>query len=110
MIFSKQISIGEESGVKIYRFKIYDINKKQILYKSEVKNELLVGILRSGLYTFVHGHIYYNNNTIKIRYDLFEESKNKNFKENEIFDYYLDIIPLKKGMKMRSDTPLDSIK
>lgn len=35
-----------------------------------IKSEALVGRLLSGLYTFVNGHIYFNNNVIKIRYDL----------------------------------------
>ena len=68
-----------------------------------------MGILKSGLYTYVNGHIYYNNNAIKIRYDLIGKNGDQNLKENEIFDYYVDIIPLKEGMRMQSNSPLDSI-
>lgn len=35
-----------------------------------IKNKPLIGRLASGMYTFVDGHIYYNNNVIKIRYDI----------------------------------------
>jgi len=70
---------------------------------------LLVGRLRSGLYTFVDGHIYFNNDVIKIRYDLIESENNQMYKENEIFDYYFDIIILGEHEKVRSNTPLDSI-
>lgn len=38
-----------------------------------INDEELIGRLLSGLYTFVDGHIYYNNNVIKIRYDLLSD-------------------------------------
>lgn len=44
----------------------------KIIYTSLVSFRPLIGRLESGLYTFVDGHIYYNNNVIKIRYDLLE--------------------------------------
>ena len=55
----------------------------------------LIGRLLSGLYTFVDGHIYYNNNVIKIRFDILSQSRNiQDFNEFEIFDYYRDVIKL----------------
>jgi hypothetical protein len=69
----------------------------------------LIGRLESGLYTFVDGHIYYNNNVIKIRYDLFNNS-GINYKENEIFDYYFEIFELSTGERVKAKTPLDSIR
>jgi len=62
-----------------------------------LKNKDLIGRLLSGLYTFVDGHIYYNNNVIKIRYDLIKSVDSHRYKENEIFDFYLNIFDLKKG-------------
>jgi hypothetical protein len=92
------VSSGEESGVAMYRFKLYDLEKSTTIYKSQIQNELLIGILKSGLYTFVQGHIYFNNDVIKLRYDLLRDSESdRKYKENEIFDYYLDIIPLEDG-------------
>jgi len=67
-----------------------------------------LGRLLSGLYTFVDGHIYYNNNVIKIRYDLIESFDSHRYKENEVFDYYFDIFELTAGKVVRSNTPLDS--
>jgi hypothetical protein len=55
----------------------------------------------------VDGHIYYNNNVIKIRYDLFNNS-GINYKENEIFDFYFDIFELSEGERVKAKTPLDS--
>lgn len=54
--------------------------------------------------------MYYNNNVIKIRYDLILSEKNQNLKQNEIFDYYFEIFNLSSGRKVRSNTPLDSIR
>ena len=34
LIFSKEISIGEESGLKTYNLRIFDINLRQTIYKS----------------------------------------------------------------------------
>ena len=42
----------------------------KILFESMIKDKSLIGRLSSGMYTFVDGHIYYNNNVIKIRYDI----------------------------------------
>jgi len=91
------------------RFKIYDMTKKLIEIESVLEFKPLIGRLESGLYTFVDGHIYYNNNVIKIRYDLFNSYGNT-YKENEIFDYYFDIFELSPGERVKAKTPLDSTK
>ena len=45
------------------------------------------------LYCFVDGHIYYNNDVIKIRYDLLKrETKCADYGEYEVFDYYENIL------------------
>ena len=51
----------------------------------------LIGRLESGMYTFVDGHIYYNTNVIKIRYDLMDSPDKEKHNEMEIFDFYYDI-------------------
>lgn len=64
-----------------------------------IKNQEIIGRLKSNLYNFVGGHIYYNNKVIKIRYDLIEGAggaKNKNaildIEENQLFDAYSEIL------------------
>jgi len=37
-----------------------------------IKNPEIIGRLKTNLYNFVGGHIYYNNKVIKIRYDLLD--------------------------------------
>jgi len=46
-----------------------------MIYECNVKNPDLLGRLKSGLFDVVDGHIYFNNNVIKIRYELIN-SKN----------------------------------
>ena len=54
--------------------------------------------MTSGMYTFADGHIYYNNNVIKIRYDLLKgKGKIREYGEYQIFDYYTNILELDKG-------------
>lgn len=47
-------------------------DESKVLYHSKVENEELIGRLKSELYMFVQGHIYYNDDVIKIRYDLLQ--------------------------------------
>ena len=95
MILSK-ISRNTEAGTKKrWHFSIYDLDDKKITFDRVIKYKPLIGRLKSGLYTFVNGHIYYNNNVIKIRYDLIYSTDNPlKYNENEIFDYYYDIFLL----------------
>tara|TARA_B110000285_G_scaffold174888_1_gene196120 strand:+ start:1357 stop:1539 length:183 start_codon:yes stop_codon:yes gene_type:complete len=53
----------------------------------------LIGRLKSNLYNLVGGHIYYNNNVIKIRYDMIDQEDNV-FPENQIFDNYSNVLSL----------------
>ena len=56
-------------------FKIYCMEKKEVIFETKIMNEPLIQRLKSGLYTLVDGHIYFNNNVIKIRYDLIERKE-----------------------------------
>ena len=98
----KELSEDDFSQKKVYRFKIFGIDQQRIIFQTQINFEPLIGKLNSGLFTFVDGHIYYNNNVIKIRYDLIDreiesgliEGGESKYKENEIFDYYFDIFDL----------------
>ena len=59
-----------QDSIERKKFKIFDLNNMKILFESMIKDKPLIGRLASGMYTFVDGHIYYNNNVIKIRYDI----------------------------------------
>lgn len=80
------------------------------MYQTQIGHPELIGRLMTGLYTLSDGHIYFNNNVIKIRYDLIDNINNQKYREDDIFDHYLDIFDLPDGMKIQSSTPNDSKK
>lgn len=54
-------------------FTLYDIDTERILYSLQITNREIIGRLKSNLYNFTDGHIYYGNKVIKIRYDLLKQ-------------------------------------
>lgn len=48
---------------------IFDYEGEKILFNLRVEDREIIGRLKSNLYSFVDGHIYYGNNVIKLRYD-----------------------------------------
>ena len=80
---SKGASLKKKNIVKIL-----DYGNNKIIYENEVKDPGLVGRLKTGLYTLSNGHMYFNNNCIKIRYDILESmaSHSNLLKEHEVFD------------------------
>ena len=64
--------------------------------------------MKSNLYVFIDGHIYYGNKVIKIRYDLLERFKGREIKENILFNYYDSVLDLKPNQLVKSGTPLQS--
>ena len=74
---------------------IFDIDKEQIIYQMMIHSREIIGRLKSNLYNFVEGHIYYRNKVIKIRYDLIDKMKGQEIKECQLFDHYSDIISFK---------------
>ena len=64
--------------------------------------------MKSGLYTFSDGHIYYNKNVIKIRYDLTNSIESFKYTEADIFDWFEDLFDIPLNFKINSNTPFDS--
>lgn len=55
------------------------------------------------------GMIYFNNDCIKLRYDVINNNSASSLSsENELFDYYYNIFDLKNGERVKIGTPLDS--
>lgn len=90
------------------KFKIMDAVKKVILYEKILTSPNLIGLLESGLFTYVDGYIYYSNDLIKIRYDLLDAPNGDKLDEHELFDYIEDIFDLNDGERVNSSTPIDS--
>lgn len=55
---------------------ISDDTSYETLYNSPTTNEQFIGRLRSNFFMIVNGYIYYNNDVIKIRYDLLKDKNN----------------------------------
>jgi hypothetical protein len=91
-------------------FKIYCLKKRRLIFECLIKDEHLISRLKSGLYTLIEGHIYFNNNVIKLRYDLMKKKDSHVLVEDEVFDFYYGIFQLEPGERVKSGTPLDSMR
>ena len=56
----------------------------------------------------LNGYFYFNNQIIKLRYDLFRKGQVKNWTEEEVFDRYDQILNLSHGEEIISNCPLIS--
>ena len=55
----------------------------------------------------VNGHIYFNNEVIKIRYDLLNNQKRlQDYREAQLFDYCTDVLQLDKDEFAETDMPV----
>ena len=79
------------------KLKLFDLNKNLEFFEIQITNEHIIGRLISGLCTLIDGHIYFNNNLIKIRYDLIN-SKKVSYEEDHIFDSFSDVFDLNPGI------------
>ena len=75
----------------VHKFKMYDEATKTIIYEIILTNLDLIGRLKSGLFTFVGDHLYFDDDVIKIRSDLIQSIDSKTYREDQIFDSYVDI-------------------
>ena len=66
--------------------------------------------MKSELYRFVGGHFYFNNNVIKIRYDLINSPDIALYSADDLFDCYYDIMKIKSNERVNSITPFDSVR
>ena len=90
-------------------FTIYDIETETTIVRLQIFNTEIIGRLKTNLYNFVEGHIYFNNKVVKVRYDLLEQQNGGEIKENQLFDHYDDIINLRnKNNKVEMGMPLQT--
>ena len=88
---------------------MYAIETEKVLLHIMIKSREIIGRLKSNLYEFVDGHIYYGNKVIKIRYDILERQKGVELTEAQLFDHYSDILQLNNPHSVvQSGTPLTS--
>lgn len=51
------------------------------------------------------GHFYFDNEVIKIRYDVLRQPQTKRLVENMVFDNYEDLLDLQEGESVQSNNP-----
>lgn len=83
-------------------------SQKTPLWLGKVTNQELIGRIKSGLFNFINGHIYFNNRVIKCRYDLLEKKGLKELEEDQVFDYFENILLLNEGELVKQGMPLSS--
>jgi hypothetical protein len=108
ILYSKTKAGRGTSEKYLSLFKIFDLERQEYDYEGVIKNKDLIGRLESGMYTFVEGNYYYNNNIIKIRFDMLLNNKDVQYEAEDILDTYLDCFILGPGERVRTDTPLNS--
>ena len=74
--------------------KILELKSSSLIQELRVSDTDLVGRLKSDIYTFENGYIYYNNTVVKIRYDLLDK-RDSLLTSDQVFDSYPDIFHLK---------------
>lgn len=95
IVFLKQDKSKNKSKPKYFVtiVDILDDDQIKVLFNERITQPRVIGRLKSGMYMIVNGHIYFNNEVIKIRYDLLkQENSTKEYRETQIFDIYKDIL------------------
>ena len=68
MLLSKYLENGAKDRVYVKLIMLGD--EDDIMLQCEVLDPEMKGIFTSGDFSLIDGHIYFNNNVIKLRYDL----------------------------------------
>lgn len=85
------------SASSVVVLKIFDMDDEdRVILETEIVNSALKGILESNMFTLVDGHMYYNNNVFKVRYDLIDDKSIRNLTNEEVFNQYDNILELKR--------------
>jgi uncharacterized protein YwqG len=72
---------------------IKDLNfKDKIILETEIFDHELKGIFVSDQYILIDGHLYFNNNVIKLRYELMQQYPNTQEFQSIFFNYYSQIL------------------
>jgi hypothetical protein len=99
-----------ETDMVLSTLKLFDITENKAFFDVELTIDSLIGRLKSGLCRINNGHIYFNNNLIKMRLDLINSPKSHKYKDQELFDFYYGMFNLDKDTIVRSGTPIDSFR
>ena len=88
---------------KIVAYDLKD-NCKRIGY-SWVEDPEIIGRFVANMFTFVNGHLYFDNQVFKLRYDIMIKTKSESINEKHFIDKYDNILDLKVGEKVMTNMP-----
>jgi len=91
------------------RVLVFDLNTQKQFGDSIITDEHYRGRFRSDLFLLIDGHIYFNNEVYKVRYDIMKETRSQNISQGQFIDPYNEILDLTPSESVRSDTPMISI-
>jgi hypothetical protein len=106
MLLSKFLENASNERLFLKVIKLND--NKDILLHCEISDAQMKGIFISGEYTLVDGNVYFNNNVIKLRYDLMKKYPNRADLYHLFFNLYTNILNLREGETLKSNCPIDS--
>jgi hypothetical protein len=70
IILVKQWPNNSKNEKSVHSVILFDAKKKEKIFETVLTNQGMIGRIKSGLYQLAQGHIYFNNDVIKIRMDL----------------------------------------
>ena len=73
---------------------LFDLDTEKTILKFKLTDPEVTGRMKTNLYHFVGGHIYFNNRVIKVRYDLLSDTT-IDLNEDTFFDHYNEVLQLK---------------
>lgn len=97
--------IKNQKGKRDKFITLFDFDVEKVIFTMQVKDVGIIGRLKSNIYNFVGGHIYFNNMVIKIRYDLITKSQIEPIKENQVFDHYSKVLKIDRNETVQTGTP-----
>ena len=73
---------------------VFDLEVEKFVLKFRLTDPEVIGRMKTNLYHFLGGHIYFNNRVIKVRYDLMSDPT-LDMNEEIFFDHYSEVLHLK---------------
>jgi hypothetical protein len=87
------------------KFVVFDLKINKRIGVSWVDDPEIIGRLSADLFTLMDGHIYFDNQVFKIRYDTMVNTKSDNILQEHFISKYSNILDLKKGEKVLAKMP-----
>ena len=89
-----------------YKMKILNEDDDTIEVDLVLSNPMLIGLFICGKFKLLDGHMYHENSVIKLRYDLIGRKSKEYLNEDNFFDFYNDVLPLRRDMTIISESIL----